>query len=130
MNTERKIKLINYLYPTNEVANFMYSDLYVELIQILPRKVCFSSDNYKKANRDNNFKYAYNVISQFIEINTVYKNRLIQLYPNKSYNNLICDIIVGYTFYLTPHINKNTGADVFLDKRSVCYSSASVLDLR
>lgn len=129
MNSKRRSELIKYLYPTNEVFNFMYGDMYIELAQIIPKRLCFSIDNLKSENRANNYKIVFEKISKFIDENKLYKEKLFEFFPHKNYKNLILDIIVGYTFYLTPHINRNTGADVLADRRSVCYSCVLLLDL-
>ena len=47
MLEDRKRKLLEYLYPTKEIAEFMIGDLYVELTLILDKKTCFSSANIK-----------------------------------------------------------------------------------
>ncbi len=39
MNNIRKKKLIDYLYPTTEIAEFMFYDFYVELRFVLVLKI-------------------------------------------------------------------------------------------
>ena len=129
MNTERKNKLIEYLYPSTSAIDFMFDDLYVELSAIIAKKLCFSKDNLNKAVRDKNLELVVNIVNKFLVDNLQYKKRLFEFYPHKDYSVLVGDIIVGYVLYLTPHINKGTGADVFLDKRSICFSKVSILDL-
>ena len=128
MNTTRKKNLINYLYPNKHVAEFMYNDFYFELYNFLPRKICFSNDNLKNENRNRNYTKAILIIKNFLNTNIMYLNKLKELYPYKNFNYIIKDVLAGYILFLTPHINKNTGADVYTDKRSVCYSKASILD--
>lgn len=128
MNTERKNKLIKYLYPSTQAVDFMLDDFYIELIKILPKKVVFSKDNLNKDNRQKNLQLANKTVKDFLEGNQLYKNRLLELFLCKDYSSLINDIIIGYVLYLTPHINRGTGADVFADTRSVCYSKPSILD--
>ena len=129
MNTERKNKLIEYLYPSTSAIDFMFGDLYVELSTILSKKLCFSKDNLNKAVRDKNLELAVYIVNKFLVDNPLYKKRLFEFYPHKDYSVLVGDVIVGYILYITPHINKRTGADVFLDKRSICFSKVSILDL-
>lgn len=124
----RKEKLVNYLYPTVEIAEFLVGDLYVELSKVLPIKVCFSNCNLKTEIRKSNYEIAKNVINAFIDENPIYKTRLEELYYKTDVDSIIKDLIIGYVFYLTPHINKYTGADVFADRRSICYSKISILD--
>ena len=129
MNTARKNKLFEYLYPSVKAIEFMQGDFYVELLQVLPKKVCFSIDNQNKKVRDKNFALAQYTVKEFLDKNHLYQKRLKELFLCKDHNALINDIIVGYVLFLTPHINKWTGADVFSDTRSVCYSKTSILDL-
>lgn len=129
MDKLRKKKLINYLYYNKHVAEFMYNDLYVELNYVLPKKICFSNENFKKENRVKNFEKAIGIIKNFLKENVIYYNKLKEFYAYKDLNVLVKDILVGYIMFLTPHINKNSGADVYADKRSVCYSRVSILDL-
>lgn len=129
MNTYRKEKLINYLFPTVEIAEFLFGDLYVELSKILPKKICFSSSNIKKSCREENLKLATETINSFINDNLGYASRLFELFGEVERSALVKDILIGYIFYCTDNINRNTGADVFMDKRSVCYSKYSILDL-
>lgn len=128
MNTVRKNKLIEYLYPSTKAIDFMFDDFYIELIKILPKNIVFSKDNVNKVKREKNLQIAIKTVKDFIEDNKLYKNRLSELFLNKDYTILIGDIIIGYVLYLTPHINRGTGADVFADTRSVCYSKPSILD--
>ena len=127
MNDIRKNKLINYLYPTKEIREFMLYDLYVELISLLTKKVCFSVDNMKEEARKTNLNKAKLIISSFLDNNLNYKKRLIEL-NLKIEDNLIEEILWGYILFITTNINNGTGADVFWDKRSVCYSKSSIVD--
>ena len=129
MDTARKKKLITYLYPNKHILEFMYNDFYVELYKILPRKICFSNDNLKNENRNNNYKKAINILKNFFNENIVYYNKLKELYPYKHLDYIIKDVLAGYILFLTPNINKNTGADVYSDRRSICYSKISILDI-
>ena len=107
----------------------MFGDFYVELSRILPKKVCFSSDNLKKEQRDKNLEKAIEIVDNFIIENPIYKTRFIELFGNMEYSMMIKDILAGYVFYNTDNIHRNTGADVFLDKRSICYTKFSILDI-
>ena len=128
MNKTRKQKLINYLFYNNYTIDFMFNDFYVELNFVLPRKICFSKDNIKKENRVKNLEKAKSVLKNFLESNVNYYNKLKEIYYNKSIESLLSDVLAGYILYLTPNINKNSGADVYADKRSVCYSKTSIID--
>lgn len=129
MNSVRKTKLINYLYPTVEIAEFMTHDFYVELTFVLDKKVCFSVVNKKENARKVNFEMAKRIVSEFIDKNLKYKRRLVELYRRNIDNNFIEEMLWGYVLFITYNINRGTGADVFRDSRSVCYKRVSVLDL-
>jgi len=129
MNETRKRKLLNYLYPREEIAEFMISDFYVELTIVLDKKICFSSSNIKNSERAKNLSIAREIVSNFLESNIEYKLKLEEFFPKTDKKVLIDNIICGYVMIISLHINKGSGADVFLDKRSVCYSKISILDL-
>ena len=129
MNSERKTKLINYLYPTVEIAEFMTYDFYPELTFVLDKKVCFSVKNEKESVRKINFEKAKRIVSEFIDKNLNYKRRLVELYRRKVDDSFIEEMLWGYVLFITYNINRGTGADVFRDSRSVCYKRVSVLDL-
>lgn len=128
MERNRKEKLIKYLFYDNSVAEFMFNDFYVELCRVLPKNICFSKENIKKENRVNNLAKAKNTVKEFLKNNVVYYEKLKEIYGNKSIDCIINDVLAGYVLYLTPHVNKNSGADVYADKRSICYSRFSILD--
>ena len=129
MNSERKTKLINYLYPTVEIAEFMTYDFYPELTFVLDKKVCFSVENEKESVRKINFEKAKRIVSEYIDKNLKYKRRLVELYRRKVDDSFIEEMLWGYVLFITYNINRGTGADVFWDKRSVCYKELSILDV-
>ena len=69
-----------------------------------------------------------NICKQFLNDNNLYKARISEFFPSFKLERLIEEILWGYVAFITPHINSYSGADVFLDKRSVCYSKFSVID--
>ena len=128
MERNRKEKLIKYLFYDNSAVEFMFNDFYVELCRVLPKNICFSKENIKKENRVNNLAKAKNTVKEFLKNNVVYYEKLKEIYGNKNIDCIINDVLAGYVLYLTPHVNKNSGADVYADKRSICYSRFSILD--
>ena len=80
MNTARKNKLIEYLYPSVKAIEFMQGDFYVELLQVLPKKVCFSIDNQNKKVRDKNLALAQYTVKEFLDKNHLYQKRLKELF--------------------------------------------------
>lgn len=129
MNKTRKTALLNYLYPSSKCADFMLNDFYVELLPILAKEICFSTKNTNAEVRKENKLKAKNIVADFLERNPQYKNRLFELFGKSEINVMIDNVLIGYVMYLTPHINKFTGADVFNDKRSICYTKFSILDI-
>ena len=129
MNDIRKNKLTKYLYPTKEIAEFMLYDFYVELINVLDRKTCFSNNNCKASVRTENLGKSKQIIKTFIKSNINYKKRINELYRKDISDDFISEILWGYILFVTTDINSGTGADVFWDKRSVCYKELSILDV-
>lgn len=129
MNEGRKRKLLNYLYPREEIAEFMFNDFFVELSLVLERKTCFSPQNNNSVARLKNLQLAKNTVKQFLKANQNYLDKINEYYKNKNEEGMINDILYGYLLKITSTINRGTGADIFLDKRSICYSQVSILDL-
>lgn len=129
MNKQRKIKLLNYLYPNEEVARFSINNLYLPLENFLPRKTCFSNDNHNSQKRKSNLETAIATVSSFLNNNPATLRVLYEYYPYISFEDLLLTVLYGYLLYLTPNINKGTGADIFADKRSICYSPVSIIDI-
>lgn len=129
MNDIRKQKLIEYLYPTSQIAEFMLFDFYAELTFVLDKKICFSVENKKESVRKSNLQKAKTIVGNFIEKNLKYKNKLDKLYHRKIDNSFIEEVLWGYVLFITHNINHRTGADVFRDSRSICYNLISILDL-
>ena len=127
MNSLRKKKLLMYLYPTRELADFMINDVYVELSFFLDKKVCFSKNNTNEKVREENAKQAHLIIQNFLNNNPMYIQKLETFY-SKNKSQMISDILWGYTMMVSSNINRWTGADIFWDKRSVCYCRHSVFD--
>ena len=129
MELKRKKKLIEYLFPSVDTANFLINDFYVELKKVLNKKVCFSIDNLSSKKRMQNLQLAIKTIKDFLEVNKVYEIEIKKHYKTYNDETIIDLLLQGYVFYITPNIDKHTGADVFRDKRSVCYRVFSILDL-
>ena len=62
-------KFLQLLYRTDEIRKIMINDVYQELLEIIPIKLCFSSKNIVKETREMNLKTALNSISNFLESN-------------------------------------------------------------
>lgn len=129
MNDIRKKKLMEYLYPTSEIQEFMIYDFFVELSFSLSKDICFSNKNKQVTVRVENLEKSKNIIKNFISSNLIYKKRLKELYRCEIEDSFINEILWGYILFITSDINCGTGADVFWDKRSVCYNCVSILDI-
>ena len=72
MNAERKRKVIEYLYPSTQAIDFMFDDFYLELLEILPKNTCFSTNNKNKKIREKNLTTALKVVDKFLEENPLF----------------------------------------------------------
>ena len=131
MEKERANKLIKYLYPTEQIRSFMCNDLYIELNKIIKRQICISTKNIVSSVRQENLVMLKHIINNFIEVNTIYKQKINELYGNGNMNGdiIINEIIVGYVFYIANSVPKYVSMDIFRDKRSVVYSPISMIDI-
>lgn len=126
----KMLEFIKYLYPTDEIRNFMCNDLYQELNEIIPKTKCFCSDNIVSKTREENYMFIKTHIVNFILTNDNYKKELNKLYKDREFDDLINDIIIGYVFFTVNTDDKNKGEDIFKNKKSICYSVApSILDI-
>lgn len=124
------LEFVKYLYPTDEIRNFMCNNLYQELNEIIPKIKCFCSENIVSKTRERNFIFVKSQILNFVLSNKNYKKELKKLYLNREFDEIINDVIIGYVFFVVNTDNKNKGEDIFKSKKSICYSIApSVLDV-
>lgn len=121
---EKMLKFIKFLYPTDEIRNFMCNDLYQELNEIIPKTRCFCSDNIVSKSREANFLFVKTNVANFVLNNPNYKQELAKLYKGRDFDDLINDIIIGYVFFVVSTDDKNKGEDIFKNKKSICYSVA------
>ena len=129
MNIERKQKLLKYLYPTEKIRSFLCNDLYMELHELIPRQLCISTQNMTLAVRKGNLNKLETIITSFLEGNKEHYQSIMQLCQNQSWDTIIQDIVIGYTFFTTNLISRYNGIDIFKDRRSVCYAPISIIDL-
>lgn len=129
MQQDKKEKLIRYLFPNENLRNFMCNDLYPELISICPKKLFISSKNKTLKYRKENLKSIKTAINTFIEENTDYRHLLQAHYLDKTTEEVIDILVIGLTFYLANTIKSSQDLDIFHDKKSVCYSPISIIDL-
>ena len=126
----KMMKFLKYLYPTDEIRDFMCNDLYQELNEVIPNIKCFCSDNVVKSVREENRKFVKTNIVNFIENNPVYKQEIEKLYKSKVISNIVDDIFTGYVLYVVNTSEKNKGENIFTNKKSICYSEGpNLLDI-
>ena len=119
---------MKYLFPTEKARKFMCNDLCVELLNLLPHSLCFSSQNINAVNRKNNKDTLIKQIIQFFENNLDYVNMYKAIY-NCDYEGNVEDVLITYVFYVSNLHNKYRIIDIFRDKRSVCFCPISVIDI-
>ena len=129
MNEIRKRKLLEYLYPREEIAEFMFFDFYAELSLVLDKKICFSANNLKNDIRRKNLILAKEIVAKFLKENSCYSKKLGEYISTDNENIIINNVLYGYLLIISSNINRGAGADIFLDKRSICYSKTSIIDV-
>ena len=129
MEIERKQKLINYLYPNEKIRGFFCDELYIELQNFIPNQICITSKNTSFSSRNENLNKIYSIVNNFVEKNSYYKNKILYFYKDEQFNNIIKKIVIGYVFYLSNAIPRYVSIDIFRDRRSICYSPISIIDI-
>ena len=126
---DKMMKFLKYLYPTDEIRDFMINDFYQELSEIIPKTKCFSSENVVNATRENNYNYVRTSIIEFLNTNPTYQKELQKLFK-KPVNEMVEEFIIGHVFYVVNTDKNNSGVDIFKNKKSICYtSSPTILDI-
>lgn len=125
MINERKEKLLKHLYPTQEIREFMCNDLYQELLQVISKSTCISSKNIVEKIRKLNYEKVKFQIKQFLSNNIIYLNKI----KSFAFTINLEDIITGLVFYISLIDETYTHIDIFKDKKSICYSSISIVDI-
>jgi len=129
MTNEKKSKLIKYLYPTDEIREFMCNDFYQELLNIIPTKLLISSYNKVNKTRECNLEIVKQKIVEFLKNNSNYTIELAELYKDKEILNRIDDFVTGLTFFVASTNEKYKDIDIFKNKESVCFSVVSIADI-
>ena len=129
MNIETKTKLLKYLFPTEDARCFLCDDLYMELNELIPKPIIVSSKNTILFNRKHNLNMVTDIVNAFLEENIDYKQKVLEIYKNSSFENIINDIVIGYTLFYCNSSYKYNSIDIFKDKRCICYSPISKVDI-
>lgn len=129
MLEERKKKLIKYLYPNEKLRQFLCEELYFELADILPKELCISTKTMSDVTRRERMTMAKNNVKQFLKQNPSYIDWLKYFFKDKTTDEIVDDLIIGYVFYLANAKSRFDCIDIFRDKRSLCYCPISVIDI-
>ena len=129
MHNNKILNLINYLYPTDELMDFMCNDLYQELLGIIKPSYCINSKNMVNSVRQKNLNFVKNKINDFISTNINYMNILFDYYKHKNLNIIIDDILIGFVFYIANTTLKYNNIDIFHNKQSICYEKMSIFEI-
>ncbi len=105
----------------------MCNDLFQELQKKIPNRICISDANTYESVRKRNFSEVKRTIKRFVAANSVYSKAIKEIYQSKIDNNILEEIVISYIFFLANTEHKNI--DIFKDKKSICYSEISLLDL-
>jgi len=114
MITNENKLLVKLIFPNLDCLTFFKDQLFEELKEVVPEKLCYSADNNNTKIRSFNKNECLNLIREFFINNSVYKVEVEKLYKN-NIDEIIESILKGFVFIL-----KN-GINIFEDKNSVCY---------
>ena len=114
MITNENKFLVKLIFPNLKCLTFFKEQLFEELKEVIPEKLCYSTDNKNIKVRTFNKNECLNLIREFFINNSVYKEEVEKLYKH-SIDEVIESILKGFVFLL-----KN-GINVFEDKNSVCF---------
>lgn len=121
MNDEKIRMLFCLLFPTEEIRIFLCNDLFEELKNIVPYQICISSYNSIKKVREAHHTLVRDRITNFLENNNDYMDKIKQIYVNIGLEDIVNDLILAYVFYIS-QINKSyNNIDILEDKKSICY---------
>ncbi len=130
MKNKDKQKLIKLLFFTDEITAFMCNDLFQELKNLIPTNICISYENLPNEARRNNLNRVNSIVINFLYKNKIYADMVCKFYnEEKVTDNLIKTIVTGYVFYIATTNDKYKDLDIFKDKRSICYTDISLLDV-
>ena len=114
MITNENKLLVKLIFPNLDCLTFFKEQLFEELKEVIPEKLCYSTDNKNIKVRTFNKNECLNLIREFFINNSVYKEEVESLYKH-SIDEVTESILKGFVFLL-----KN-GINVFEDKNSVCF---------
>lgn len=128
MEGSRRQKLVEYLYPTKSLMNFMCNDVYQELLKIIPANLCISSQNISTKTRNVNFELVKNAILNFILDNDDYRNLLFEHYKHNRISIIVHDVLIGLVLYVATINERYWRLDIFRDKKSICAQQVTIMN--
>lgn len=129
MKNDRKEKLLKILFPTDEIRNFLCNDLFQEILKEIPKSRFINANYINDDNRKLNYNLVKKDLRQFIYSNENYNLELKKYYDRISLDDLTEELIEGIIFYITNTDNRYTKVDMYNDKKSLCYTPISLVDL-
>ena len=129
MYYERKEKLLKYLFWNEEMRDFLCNDFFVELSYVIKYTDCISSKNIGNLERSKNLKKVKNQIIKFLNDNIDYRDKIFEIYIKQELSQIIDELTIGFVFYLSQTRFRFNNIDIFRNKRSICYSPISVIDI-
>jgi len=126
MNKEQKI--LNYIFPNDEIRAFLCNDLFIELNSVIPKNLCISKKNINNLTRLKNYNKVKLLITNFIQTNKIYIDRLTTLYNYANLSRIISEILTGYVFYFSKLNKIYKNFDIFNNSLSICYNSINFFD--
>lgn len=121
MNNEEKAKLMKFLFPTEEVRQFMCNDFYQELLNIVPASMCINEKHRDPKVREDNFLLARDKIKNFVLTDKIYNEEIFKYNKVDNFNDFIYRLLEGYVFYITSVNPRHKKIDMYRDSRSIFY---------
>lgn len=117
-NVCKKI-LLKYLYPTDEIRQFLVNDLNEELKEILNAKILVTDENKDDNIRENNWWECVKTIGNFLIKHSEYRQFIIDNYGNREFLDNIQLVLLNYVFCYCLGIEKFKDKNIFTDKECV-----------
>ena len=127
MYKEDKDKILKYLFPNEELREFLCDNLFLDLSKEIKVQNCISPKNFNIETRTENKSIIISKIQE--HINTKNYHVQIKKFYNCDFDGAVKYILPAFVYYLTQFNFKYSGVDIFKDKRSVCYSPVSSIDI-
>ncbi len=129
MNCEQKGEVLYKLFPTMEIVDLIFNEVFVKLSKHLLNRKCFSDENIDDNYRKLNYKSAYETVESFLTYEAKYLYDKIKRLSNCDNINLtINTILMGYTLCLIPDTLEYDVIDLFIDRRSLFFSLNTVFN--